>query len=698
MNETHALVAENREELRGTIASLRDALGDAQQPRGGAERRGEEDRRGAARRAARQPRGPPGAAGLAALGRRAARRPRRRRSRRSWRRSRRGRAPSGGSSTTRRRSTASTRAVGDIGGIAAKINSGEGSLGRLVTDDALVLKLEGTADSAQRLLGAGDRMHFFLGYRGEYLERASALKSYVTVKLQPRDDKYYLLELIDDPGGKVTTTTTKTTVTRARRRHVHDRRRPPRRRRTTSCSSRSSSRSPSGPLTFRGGLMESQGGVGLDYRAPGDRLQPQPGGVGLRPRRRAAPQSQRQGRGLQGLLPQRRRRRLVRREAALGLPRGRHPLLRRGPPGDPEPRELRPVAWERRAATSARGAGSSRRSGSGAARTAAPGTRCSRSPQPVASRPRARVRRRRARRCRSTAIGAGRRAADPHGQRRARPRARRRPRARQRRARSAATRASARRPCCSRCLGRLAAARGETVLYCSGEESPRQIRCAPTASGSRARRLAVLAQNALEPILAEVRRLRPLAVVVDSIQTVSTEALESTAGSISQVREVAAQLIALAKRQEVPVFLVGHVTKDGTHRRAAGARAHGRHRALLRGGEHPGLPHPARREEPLRLDQRDRRLRDARRRAARGAEPLAPLPARGARRAGGERRDRVRRGDAALPRRGPGALRALLVRHAEARLQRRRPGPPGDADRDPREEARAGARRTRTST
>jgi DNA repair protein RadA/Sms len=113
-------------------------------------------------------------------------------------------------------------------------------------------------------------------------------------------------------------------------------------------------------------------------------------------------------------------------------------------------------------------------------------------------------------------------------------------------------------------LGRLAASRGEAVLYCSGEESPRQIRMRADRIGVTGPLLTVLAQNALEPILAEARRLRPLAVVVDSIQTVTSGALESTAGSISQVREVAAQLIALAKRQEVPVFIVGHVTKDGT--------------------------------------------------------------------------------------------------------------------------------------
>jgi DNA repair protein RadA/Sms len=113
-------------------------------------------------------------------------------------------------------------------------------------------------------------------------------------------------------------------------------------------------------------------------------------------------------------------------------------------------------------------------------------------------------------------------------------------------------------------LGKLAQARSELVLYCSGEESPRQIKLRADRIGVSTGRLAVFSQNELEPIIAEIRRARPLAVVVDSIQTVTSAALESTAGSISQVREVAAQLIAAAKRLEVPIFIVGHVTKDGT--------------------------------------------------------------------------------------------------------------------------------------
>jgi DNA repair protein RadA/Sms len=113
-------------------------------------------------------------------------------------------------------------------------------------------------------------------------------------------------------------------------------------------------------------------------------------------------------------------------------------------------------------------------------------------------------------------------------------------------------------------LGRFAAERAATVLYCSGEESPRQIRLRADRIGLRGAGLQVLAESSLESILGEIRRLRPAVVVVDSVQTVATAALESTAGSIGQVREVSAQLIAAAKRLETPLFLVGHVTKDGT--------------------------------------------------------------------------------------------------------------------------------------
>jgi DNA repair protein RadA/Sms len=101
------------------------------------------------------------------------------------------------------------------------------------------------------------------------------------------------------------------------------------------------------------------------------------------------------------------------------------------------------------------------------------------------------------------------------------------------------------------------------VLYVSGEESARQIRLRGGRLGVAAGALYILAETSLEKILAQIHRMKPRAVVVDSIQTVFTAALESAPGSVSQVRESAGRLMLLAKESGIPVLLVGHVTKDG---------------------------------------------------------------------------------------------------------------------------------------
>lgn len=101
------------------------------------------------------------------------------------------------------------------------------------------------------------------------------------------------------------------------------------------------------------------------------------------------------------------------------------------------------------------------------------------------------------------------------------------------------------------------------VLYVSGEESAAQTRLRGERLGVSGRPLLVLAENSLEEIVAQVEKIRPRAVVVDSIQTVWTHSLESAPGSVSQVRESAGKLMLLAKGSGVPVFIVGHVTKDG---------------------------------------------------------------------------------------------------------------------------------------
>lgn len=105
---------------------------------------------------------------------------------------------------------------------------------------------------------------------------------------------------------------------------------------------------------------------------------------------------------------------------------------------------------------------------------------------------------------------------------------------------------------------------GGKVLYVSGEESARQTRMRGERLRVEAKELYILAENSLERITAHARRMEPRAMVVDSIQTVFTSALESAPGTVSQVRESAGKLMTLAKGSGIPVFLVGHVTKDGS--------------------------------------------------------------------------------------------------------------------------------------
>jgi len=104
------------------------------------------------------------------------------------------------------------------------------------------------------------------------------------------------------------------------------------------------------------------------------------------------------------------------------------------------------------------------------------------------------------------------------------------------------------------------------VLYVSGEESERQISMRASrisTVGAAAENLFLLAETDLESILAQVDNIVPRIVVIDSIQAVHLPGIDSGAGSISQVRECAARLQALAKQTGIAVFLIGHVTKEG---------------------------------------------------------------------------------------------------------------------------------------
>ncbi|MFQ5737547.1 MAG: DNA repair protein RadA [Acidobacteriota bacterium] len=104
---------------------------------------------------------------------------------------------------------------------------------------------------------------------------------------------------------------------------------------------------------------------------------------------------------------------------------------------------------------------------------------------------------------------------------------------------------------------------GLRVLYVAGEESTRQIKLRGDRLGVDGSQLFLVSETQLERVFEEAGRIRPEILIVDSIQTLFTENLESAAGSISQVRECAGQLLRYAKGRHVPVFLIGHITKDG---------------------------------------------------------------------------------------------------------------------------------------
>jgi len=107
------------------------------------------------------------------------------------------------------------------------------------------------------------------------------------------------------------------------------------------------------------------------------------------------------------------------------------------------------------------------------------------------------------------------------------------------------------------------ASKGKKVLYISGEESLQQTKMRADRLGVSSEHLFVVSETSLEKILQDIQTLRPSTVVVDSIQTIYSSDLPSTPGSISQVREASSRLLYLAKHLSIPIFLIGHVTKEG---------------------------------------------------------------------------------------------------------------------------------------
>ncbi|MBI3397832.1 MAG: MCE family protein [Deltaproteobacteria bacterium] len=155
--------------------------------------------------------------------------------------------------------------INSINSVVKKIDKGEGTLGKLVNDATIHDNFNKTLTGINSYLGRVESFKAFIGYRGEYLFDGSNTKSYLSLRLQPKADKYYLIEAIHDPAGRRTTETRETTVG------------------TTTTTTKEVKTADSlkfsiqvakrfKDLVLRGGIIESTGGAGMDYYMFKDRL------------------------------------------------------------------------------------------------------------------------------------------------------------------------------------------------------------------------------------------------------------------------------------------------------------------------------------------------------------------------------------------------------------------------------------------
>ena len=157
-------------------------------------------------------------------------------------------------------------ALASLKTITNKINRGEGSIGKLINEDETVENINASLTSINDYLQKQDQYKTYLNYRGEYLFDDNALKSYYSLRIQPREDKYYLLQIVDTPRGKekvtdITRTTDGVTTTE----HIVETDRD-----ALKFSAQIAKRYYN--IGLRGGLFESTGGIGLDYYLFNDRL------------------------------------------------------------------------------------------------------------------------------------------------------------------------------------------------------------------------------------------------------------------------------------------------------------------------------------------------------------------------------------------------------------------------------------------
>lgn len=154
--------------------------------------------------------------------------------------------------------------------VAARLDKGEGTLGKLTRDETLINEVEGVVEDVGELVGGIGRVQTVVGLRADYNFLANTIKSYVELRLQPTEDKYYLIELINDPRGKTSVEQVDVDTTNPNSpAHYRETRT------TTTNAFRFSFQFAKriGPITGRFGIKESTGGIGLDLHLLSDRFE-----------------------------------------------------------------------------------------------------------------------------------------------------------------------------------------------------------------------------------------------------------------------------------------------------------------------------------------------------------------------------------------------------------------------------------------
>jgi phospholipid/cholesterol/gamma-HCH transport system substrate-binding protein len=161
-------------------------------------------------------------------------------------------------------------ALDHIDSISGRIDRGEGTVGKLTKDDALINEVQGVAEGVGDYVGGLTRLQTIVGLRADYNFLANTIKSYVEVRLQPTEDKYYLIQLVNDPRGLTTISDTTTLTTNPNLPSSY---------RTINYTTTDAFRfslefaKRMGPFTGRFGIIESTGGVGLDIHLLQDRFE-----------------------------------------------------------------------------------------------------------------------------------------------------------------------------------------------------------------------------------------------------------------------------------------------------------------------------------------------------------------------------------------------------------------------------------------